>query len=157
MRKLVITKYRLRRIVRLWDRGNSSLTDIAEAVGISVDTVTEYLAQQPGYPGLINPKRVRCVICGADFETSHAQRQHCSPECIAESRRRSFWRCMRRRRGLPADGDPPPRRQWRGKTQQSASDARIRREARAEARERGITPAAVLAEWKFVPQRSSSP
>jgi hypothetical protein len=142
------------RAVALWNRGDDSFSDIAAKLGaqISVDAVAEHLARQPGFPGYIGRGSL-CRVCGV-LIVGHGGYRYCSAACHREGRRRQWWEQTRKRRGQPR-GDPPPRKFAKGE-HLSCSDARIVREAKQEAKERGVTRDAVLAEWKFVPERSAS-
>jgi hypothetical protein len=144
---------------RLWNDGDHSHSDIAEIAGIDVDSVTKWLARQPGYPGLIKARRLTCPTCGKEFDCwSHgakASRRYCSQWCGHEARRIAWFQQGRRKRGLPPV-EPPPRRTRMRFGVLSRSDKRVIDEARREARERGIAYDVVLKEWKFVPQKGST-
>jgi hypothetical protein len=138
---------------RLWNDGDSSHADIAAAAGLSVDTVANWLASQPGYPGIITPKSVVCAICGVAFPSwRQGGRLYCSMVCRQEGTRQRWFAWKRRDRGLPA-APPPPRRRL---SDLSQADRRVVEAAVEEARERGTTREAVLAEWKFEPQRNTA-
>lgn len=137
---------------RLWNEGDSSHADIAATTGLSVDIVAEWLAKQPGYPGVISPRMVTCAVCGVPFPCwRQAAHRYCSAICAGEARRRTWRHHKGKRRGTRSSCTS---RKWRGLT---LADQRIVEAARQEARERGVSRDAVLAEWKFEPERSTAP
>jgi hypothetical protein len=142
---------------RLWNEGDSSHSDIAAATGLTVESAAKWLAKQPGYPGIIGPHRPCCRKCGAEFDQWEPDRRgrhsaYCSEWCRRESRGLQYWQAKRRRLGLRAD-PALRRRQFMGL---SETDKLVVEKARQEARERGISRDEVLAEWKFVPERSTA-
>jgi hypothetical protein len=138
---------------RLWNEGDSSHSDIAVATGLSVELVAKWLAKQPGYPGIIQARTLMCRKCGAPFQHwGRGPAAYCSAWCRREARAEQFWRASRLRKGVSLE-EPPRRRQFMGL---SEGDRLVVKKARREAKERGVTVDAVLAEWKFVPERSTA-
>lgn len=146
------------RMVRLWNLGDHSLSDIARDTGVSIGKVAKYLTTRPGYPGLIGATKMACRLCGAQFEVwgqGARSRRYCSTVCGQEARRREWFRRARIARGQSLPDVMPPRKFRRAGGGMSAADRAICEAARLEARERGVDRETILREWKFEPQRNA--
>ena len=94
------------RMRKLWNVGDSSLTDIAAAVGLPVDEVEAYLQAQPGFPDVLDARPVICQApaCGRAFEAWHMAQRYCSDRCRNAGTTRRWRECQRRKRGVvPAE------------------------------------------------------
>jgi hypothetical protein len=88
------------RMRKLWNVGDSSLSDIAAAVGLPVDEVEAYLHAQPGFPDVIDARPATCQApsCGREFAAWHKAQRYCSDRCRHAGTTRRWRECQRRKR-----------------------------------------------------------